>query len=65
MDYASHLWEEFGTSISHTNLTNGVSSARFWSIILQEVYSEVNIRVPSDVKTNEFSIMVATRVFFG
>lgn len=54
VDYASHLREEFGTSISHTNLTNCFSSVRFWSLILQELYSKEHILVPSDVETIEF-----------
>lgn len=29
VEYASLLWEEFGTSISHTKLATKVSSARF------------------------------------
>lgn len=63
VEYASYLWEDFGTSISHLNLTNGVSSAQFWILILKEVYSQENIFVPTDVETAEFSIMVARRVF--
>ena len=28
-DYATQLWEEFGVSISHINVANGVSCARY------------------------------------
>lgn len=38
VDYTTHLWEEFRGTISHTNLTNGVSFARYWRLILKEVY---------------------------
>lgn len=38
VNYVTHLWEEFGTGISYTNVTNGVSCMRYWSLILREVY---------------------------
>ena len=63
VDYATDIWEEFGTSISHTNLTNGVPSARFWGLILQEVYHQEDILVLSDVKTVEFPVMAAPHIF--
>lgn len=63
VDCASHVWEEFGSSISQTNLTNGVSSIWVWSLILQEVYNQEHILVPSGVKTIEFLTIDALRFF--
>lgn len=40
VDYATQLWEEFGPSITHTNVENGVSCARYWSLILRDVYKK-------------------------
>lgn len=46
IDYASLLWEECGISTSHMKLDIGVSSARFWELILKEIYSQENILIP-------------------
>lgn len=54
VDYATQLCEEFATSISHTNVADGVSSARYWSLILQQVYKRDGILVPVDVSKVEF-----------
>lgn len=62
-DYVTYLWEEFGTSIMHTNLVNGVLGARFWILILQNVYRYEDIWVPFDVESAEFSTMAALRIF--
>lgn len=62
VDYATYPWEEFGTSITHTNISNCVSSACFWSLILHDVYWQEDILVPFDVETAEFPIMAAPRI---
>lgn len=62
VDYASMLWEEFGTSISHSKLATGVSSARFWGLIMKEIYSREDILIPSDVDTAEFPSMIVPKI---
>lgn len=44
------------TIISHTNVLNGVSCARYWSLILRDVYEKEGILVPSNVPKAEFTI---------
>lgn len=56
VDYATYLWEEFGTGISYANVSNVVSCTRYWSLILHEVYEKEGILVPCDVPKAEFSI---------
>lgn len=56
MDYVTQLKEEFGTSISHTNVLNGVSCARYWSLILQDVYEKEGISFSFDVLKAKFTI---------
>lgn len=63
VENASLLWEEFGVSISRTKPATSVSSAPFWGVILQKVYTEEHILVPSGVKTVMFLIVAAPRVF--
>lgn len=46
VDYVTQLWEEFGTEIIHTNVLNGVSCARYWSLILRDGYEKEGILVP-------------------
>lgn len=55
VDYVTQLWEEFSTSISHTNIMNGFSCARYWSLILRELYDKEGILVPFDVANAKFS----------
>lgn len=62
VDYASLLWEEFGTSISHSILAIGVSSARFWGLIMKEIYNREDILIPSDVDTTEFPSMIVPKI---
>lgn len=62
VDYASLLWEEFGNSISHSKLANGVSSARFWGLILREVYTQENVLFLTDVDTPKFPSMTVPKV---
>lgn len=56
MDYATQLWQEFGNSIANTNVVNGVSCARYWSLILKYVYEKGGILVPADQPTTEFVV---------
>lgn len=48
VDYAIQLWQEFGNSIANTDVVNGVSYARYWSLILKSVYEKEDIMVPED-----------------
>lgn len=57
VDYASLLWEEFGTSIFHCKLATGVASARIWGLILKEFYNQENILIPLGVVTAKFPTM--------
>lgn len=54
-DYATQLWEEFGTGISHTYVKNVVSCVRYWSLILKDVYEKEGILVPLEDAKVEFS----------
>lgn len=62
VDYALLLWEEFGTSVSHSKIGTGVSSARFWGLILKEIYCQESILVPSNVDTVEFPTMTVPNI---
>lgn len=63
VDYGSLLWEKFGTSISQKKLATGVSSARFWGLILREIYNQENILILVGIEFSEFPVMTAPRVF--
>lgn len=65
VDYASLLWKEFRISISHTKLSTSVSSARFWGLILHEIYIQENIMFQSSVDTSIFPTMTTPRVSMG
>lgn len=62
VDYVIQLWEEFGNAITHTNLENGVSCARYQSLILKEVDEQEGILVPSQDKKAAFSTIAAQRL---
>lgn len=51
-----------GISIYHMKLATGVSSSRFWGLILKEIYSQENIMVPSGVENAEFLKITTPRV---
>lgn len=61
VDYASLFWEEFGNSISHSKMENGVSSARFCGMIFREVYTQEGVLFPSDIDTNKFPPMTVPK----
>ena len=46
VDYSEQLWTEFITSISKTSAKQGISCARYWSLIVQYVYQKEKIEVP-------------------
>ena len=46
VDYSEQLWTEFLTSISKTSAKQGISCARYWSLIIQYVYNKEKIEVP-------------------
>lgn len=54
MDYATQLWNKFVTSIGNMNVEDGVSYARYWSLILQYVYEKERILVLEGEETVEF-----------
>ncbi|CAH1433804.1 unnamed protein product [Lactuca virosa] len=54
VDYATHMWKEFLKSIENTNAVDGVSCARYWSLILQYAYEKESILVPADEPKAEF-----------
>lgn len=64
VDYVTQLWEEFGTSISHTNITNVVSCDRYWSLILIEVYEKEGVLVPFHDANAKFSIYQHPKVVY-
>lgn len=56
VDYATQIWEEFLKSIGNTNVVDGISYARYLSLILQYVYEKEGIEVSNDEETAEFSL---------
>lgn len=60
--YASLLWEEFGNSVSQSKLAIGVLSARFWGLILREVYTQEDVIFPTDVDNAEFPSMTVHKI---
>lgn len=48
VDYTTQLWEEFVKSISNTNMVDGISCARYWTLIIQYAYKKEGIQVPED-----------------
>lgn len=48
VDYANHLWNEFGKNIANTNVVNGVSYALYWSLISEVCLQKEGIFVPVD-----------------
>ena len=56
VDYATQLWQEFGNSIANTNVVNGFSYARYWSLILKYVYEKERILVPVEDPKDEFGM---------
>lgn len=55
VDYASLLWVGLSSYVKPSKKTTKISSARFWSLILHEVYSQAGIQVPGDVEVSRFS----------
>lgn len=55
VDYTSLLMDEFIKSIKNSKVSTDIASARFWSLILQVIYSQVGIQVPKNVETAQFS----------
>ena len=47
-DYSTQLWKEFQKGLELTNAANGISCARYWSLILQYFYNKEGILVPND-----------------
>lgn len=62
VDYATQLREEFYTGINHTSVTNRVSCARYWSLILRDVYEKQSILVPLLYAKMEFSMYQAPKI---
>ncbi|KAL7602722.1 hypothetical protein Lser_V15G16687 [Lactuca serriola] len=56
VDYATQLWKEFVKSLENTNSEKGISCARYWSLILEEVYEKEAITIVADVEVAEFSL---------
>ena len=56
VDYATQLWDEFVKSIGNTNVFNGISRARYWSLILQFAYDKEGIMVPKDEEMTDFLV---------
>lgn len=54
VDYTTQLWEEFVKSIGNINAVNGISCARYWSMILQNAYEKEEIAIPDDEQKTEF-----------
>lgn len=57
VDYVTQIQEEFGTTITHTNVSNGVSCAHYFILILKEVYEYERILVPLEDVKAEFSTL--------
>lgn len=47
-DHSTQLWKEFQKGLELTNAVNGISCARYWSLILQHFYNKEGILVPND-----------------
>ena len=60
VDYATQLWQDFGNSIAHTNVVNGVSFACYWSLILWYVSEKEGI-LHDDVLKAEFVFLSTTK----
>lgn len=43
--YASLLWDEFTTYIKHSKKSTEIASARFWSLIMHDAYSQAVILI--------------------
>lgn len=54
VDYAPQMWREFLKSVEKTNVVDGISCARYWSLILQFAYEKEGIQVPAVEDTSEF-----------
>lgn len=60
--YATQLWEEFSTAITHTNLANGVSYARYWSLISSKFMKKEGILVHSEDEKADFSTLATPQL---
>ncbi|CAI9281020.1 unnamed protein product [Lactuca saligna] len=56
VDYSTQLWKEFLKSIKNTNALHGISSARYWSLILQYFYENEGILVLADEEKVVFHV---------
>ena len=56
VDYGTQLWKEFVKTLENTNAEKGISCARYWSLILQNVYEKEGIPVPESGEVAEFSL---------
>lgn len=60
--YATQLLEEFSTAITHTNLANGVSYARYWSLISSKFIKKEGILVHSKDEKADFSTLATPQL---
>lgn len=56
VDYATQLWNDFVKSLGNTNIVDGISMTRYWSLILQYAYEKENIVVSENEEKAEFSM---------
>lgn len=54
VDFSTQMWKEFLKSVENTNVVQGVSCARYWSLILRYKYEKEGIEVPADEQKVEF-----------
>ena len=48
------MWKEFRKSVENTNVVQGISCARYWSLILGYLYEKEGIVVPANEEKAEF-----------
>lgn len=48
VDFSTQMWKELLKSVGNTIFVQGVSCARYWSLILQYKYEKEGIEVPAD-----------------
>lgn len=56
MDYATQLQNEFVKSVVNTNAVDGISCARYQSLVLQYTYEKKCILVPDNEETTTFLV---------
>lgn len=59
--YVSWFWVVFRNSVSNSNMRNEVSSAKFWGLILKEIYSQERILIHSNVDVAQFGPITITK----